>query len=196
MLLLPVTIVDNRRNLKELPKLYNRRLKATAKLESAQIKLIKFAGKYRSKREKTIKKLENQHKALPNKLAKPINADMLAPYRPGDAEEGHKALSPEDLGKADQLVPRNKRPTHRLKPDWAPFPLGWLGIGRKVDTIDWARNEISTLNVTLEEGREQVKRDIETPGEDMYPPLNSAFIYFNQQIAAHMAEQILLHHKP
>lgn len=202
-------------NLKELPVLHDRRLRASRMLEGAQVKLIKFAGTYRHKREHKIEQLEQKNKPLPDKLAKPINADLLAPYKatkegagPAPAsgggggsggEDGEPALlSPEDLGRADQLVPRNKRPTHRIKPSWAPFGLGWLGIGRKVDTIDWARSEIAECSAGLHEGRQQLQADIASPGteQDYYPPLNSAFIYFNQQIAAHMAEQILLHHTP
>lgn len=198
-------------NLKDLPGLFERQQKASAKLETAQVKLIKFAAKYRHKRASKIESLEHKHKPIPDNLAKPINADMLAPYKstnpsaspgddsPRDSEEGApQFLSPEDLGRADQLVPRNKRPTMRLKPHWAPFGLGWLGIGKKVDTIDWARSEIGETAAALHSGRAQLRQDITSVGteDDFYPPLNSAFIYFNQQIAAHMAEQILLHHRP
>jgi hypothetical protein len=86
----------------------------------------------------------------------------------------------------------------RLKPHWAPFGLGFLGIGKKIDTIDWARSEIAETAAGLETGRKRLRDDIASEGteDDFYPPLNSAFIYFHQQIAAHMAEQILLHHKP
>jgi hypothetical protein len=33
-------------------------------------------------------------------------------------------------------------------------------------------------------------------GDMKYPPLNSAFITFNKQIAAHLAMQVLAHHDP
>lgn len=33
-------------------------------------------------------------------------------------------------------------------------------------------------------------------GKTKYPPLNSAFVTFNQQIAAHMGLQVLTHHEP
>lgn len=117
-------------------------------------------------------------------------------------ESGHGArqvfTSLSDLGLADQLVPRSKRPTHRIKPKWAPFGLGFLGIGQKVDTIDWGRKEIAYCTAELARGREQLQKDIESPGieHDKYPPLNSAFIHFNQQIAAHMAVQCLAHNQP
>ncbi|TCD70733.1 hypothetical protein EIP91_002109 [Steccherinum ochraceum] len=37
--------------------------------------------------------------------------------------------------------------------------------------------------------------EAESPSQ-AYPPLNSAFILFNQQIAAHLAAQVLTHHEP
>lgn len=33
-------------------------------------------------------------------------------------------------------------------------------------------------------------------GDMKYPPLNSAFVTFNKQIAAHLAVQVLAHHDP
>lgn len=194
-----------------MPDFYERRQRATNQLEQAQVKLIKFAQTYRHQRESKVQVLTEKGKPLPDTLKSPINADMLTPYKStnestssseqaqAEAGEGPTTrLRPEDLGRADQLVPRDKRPTHRIKPKWAPFGLGFLGVGQKVDTIDWARNEIATCAAGLQEGREQLHRDVQSVGteDDVYPPLNSAFIHFNQQIAAHMATQILVHHKP
>lgn len=201
-------------NLKEMPELYERREQAVNKLEKAQVNLIKFARTFRANREHKVEQLEKKGKALPDSLTSPINADMLAPHVPSndssatavaaqaaraeEASEHGAILTPEDLGRADQLVPRDKRPFFRVKPKWSPIGLGFLGIGQKIDTIDWARNEIASCAAALQEAREQLQRDVESPGteDDMYPPLNSAFILFNQQIAAHMATQILIHHKP
>lgn len=195
-----------------MPEYHDRRVSAVRKLESAQVTLIKFAQTYQSKRDEKVQQLSEKGKPVPEALTKPINADMLTSYKSnnesssssaeqGEAEIGNgpsTRLKREDLGKADQLVPRDKRPTFRIKPKWAPFGLGWMGIGQKVDTIDWARNEIATCTATLQEGRAQLQRDVQSIGteDDHYPPFNSAFIHFNQQIAAHMATQILIHHKP
>ncbi|WVR05022.1 hypothetical protein IAU60_002034 [Kwoniella sp. DSM 27419] len=204
------------RNLKELPDLYDRREKATNKLESAQVDLIKFARKYRLQTETKAAKLERKKKPVPATLTGPVNPQLLVSTQDGKpTKAGETVLSPEeqasqtppdeppfpsidDLGKADQLVPRNKRPQTRLKPKWAPFGLGFLGIGQKIDTIDWARKEIAYCTAELEKGREQLEKDIDSPGtsQDYYPPLNSAFIHFNQQIAAHMAAQCLVHNQP
>ncbi len=81
-------------------------------------------------------------------------------------------------------IPRDKRPTHKL---------GFLGLfGEKVDTIDWARTEIRETTRLLDEGRAKIE-DLSDP---TYPPLNSAFIMFHNQLAAHLGKQVLLHHEP
>ncbi|XAO24182.1 hypothetical protein I312_102972 [Cryptococcus bacillisporus CA1280] len=205
------------RDLKEIPDIHDRRNYALQKLESAQVDLIKYALKYKLSREKKIRKLEKKSKPIPKTLSGPVNPQMISnslnnttqtaanvddSIDLSNIESGHGArqvfTSLSDLGLADQLVPRSKRPTHRIKPKWAPFGLGFLGIGQKVDTIDWGRKEIAYCTAELARGREQLQKDIESPGieHDKYPPLNSAFIHFNQQIAAHMAVQCLAHNQP
>lgn len=79
------------------------------------------------------------------------------------------------------------RPTHHL----GLFGINWLlgvpGLTKKVDTIYWCRRELARLNVEIEEDQKHPER---------YPPLNSAFVQFNHQIAAHMACQSTIHHIP
>jgi hypothetical protein len=43
---------------------------------------------------------------------------------------------------------------------------------------------------------EKMEGDAKAPKEGNYPALSSAFITFNQQIAAHMGKQVLSHHEP
>lgn len=189
-----------------MPDLWERRATAAKKLESAQVNLIKLARKMKVDREAKIAKLENKGKPLPKQLTEPLNPDLLKPTqsrqgKPGNGETGSDdqgPLDPASLGLADQLVPRDKRPTTRLKPHWAPFGLGWLGIGEKVDTIDWTRKQIEEITPLLEASRERLRRDTENDGNenDTYPPVSSAFIHFNQQISAHLAAQSLAHHLP
>jgi hypothetical protein len=134
-------------------------------------------------------------------------------------------------------------------------------FGQKVDSINWAREEIATCTRLLEEGREKLRdgdhdqgpslptltsaddeleisavdedgnprlvkdsttvknavtgvaqgvaskatktaealkeRVVGSGGKDgEYPPLNSAFVTFERQIAAHLAVQVLGHHEP
>ena len=74
-------------------------------------------------------------------------------------------------------VPDNKRPTIRI----GPIPvLSSLCLGRKVDTITHCKESISQLNTDIERAK--------SAPED-YAVTNSAFIQFNEPIAAHMAVQ-------
>lgn len=67
---------------------------------------------------------------------------------------------------------------------WMPLlPL----FGKKVDVIYYCRKMLARLNVEIEEDQDHA---------DEFPLMNSAFIQFNEQIAAHMACQALSHHIP
>lgn len=248
--------------MKDLPDLYNRRLKACNKLESAETSLIGTALKLH-------------------------NANLKAEAKNGGVEmKGSDELQDREkaLSLAERLVPANERPSHRLPVGFIPFGLPL--IGKKVDSIEWARKEIEETTIALEKGRtvlrqeeessttirgkvggfaglvtgldvpiplrggllhrrsdvddldldnerarpststEQVRRrgagakvsvesshapEAEATGsgeadasnirlasqdDETYPPLNSAFVLFHQQIAAHMAAQSLTHHEP
>ncbi|KAL7915998.1 hypothetical protein GGI35DRAFT_473313 [Trichoderma velutinum] len=82
---------------------------------------------------------------------------------------------------------KKDRPTHRLPPwgvSWLPgLPL----FNKKVDTIYWCRTELAKLNMEIEEDQQHPER---------FPLMNSAFIQFNHQVAAHMACQSIIHHIP
>ena len=176
--LTPVLLSD----LKELPSIYNRRLAACSKLESAEISLQSTAAKLRRE---ALKKAD------------------------GAGEPLHSADPERNATLAERLVPRNKWPTHRLPVGFMPFSLPF--IGEKVDTIDWCRKEIVATTGLLMKGRRTVADESLLLAEDVngdgkidrkdlnkqnYPPLNSAFITFNQQIAAHLAVNVLTHHEP
>jgi hypothetical protein len=161
------------RDLKTLPDVYDERLQACNKLESAELALIRTAAKIRRKQ---IKKA--------GKKSEPAE------------------LEANDAQLADQLVPRKKRPTHCIKPKFLPFGLPF--IGKKVDSIEWAKEEIIRTSEVLKEGRATLEdEDMHkmSQGEASkksftYPPVNSAFVLFHNQIAAHMAQQCLTHHAP
>lgn len=59
--------------------------------------------------------------------------------------------------------------------------------GRKVDKIYYLRRQIARLNVEIETDQAR---------PESYPLMNSVFIQFHSQIAAHMACQALNHHVP
>ncbi|KAJ5933702.1 hypothetical protein N7454_006031 [Penicillium verhagenii] len=69
---------------------------------------------------------------------------------------------------------------------WRKWPTIWL-IGKKVDTIDYCRKELARLNLEIE---------IDQQNPERFPLMNSAFIQFNHQVAAHMACQSVSHHLP
>ena len=60
-------------------------------------------------------------------------------------------------------------------------------VGAKVDTIDYCRKEVARLNVEIEQDQKEPEK---------FPLMNSAFIQFNHQVAAHMACQSISHHTP
>lgn len=88
-----------------------------------------------------------------------------------------------------EYIKPEDRPTHRLAmftwtPHWFPaIP----GINKKVDTIYWCRKELARLNMEIEIDQKEPER---------FPLMNSAFIQFNHQVAAHMACQAISHHVP
>jgi calcium permeable stress-gated cation channel len=93
---------------------------------------------------------------------------------------------------ADAFVPPNERPTHRLP------VLGFLPFGKKVDTIEWATQEILDTTKELEKERDILASEVGAQDHTRvkYPALNSVFVLFNQQIGTHIAAQILTHHGP
>lgn len=76
--------------------------------------------------------------------------------------------------------------------DTIRLPLaGWMPalpfVGKKVDKIYHLRRELARLNAEIEFDQEDA---------DRFPLMNSAFIQFNHQVAAHMACQSVSHHIP
>jgi hypothetical protein len=60
-------------------------------------------------------------------------------------------------------------------------------VGEKVDTIYYCRKEVARLSLEIEDDQAHPER---------FPLMNSAFVQFNHQVAAHMACQSLSHHIP
>ena len=201
------------RDLKDMPDLYKRRLKACDLLESAETSLLNIAVKRNGKAQKK---------------AAMAPAELFSLL--SDPEAPRKAL-------LEELVPRQKRPSHRLPLcSWMPFSIPFTG--KKVDTIEWARDQVHELTSQLEQRRKILAKDIarsSAAGVDVtvqrnhnigaeklsiavpsvpvsiplvgsvpvvdssdqtYPPANAAFILFNKQLAAHMAAQTLTEDEP
>ena len=174
-----------------MPDVYDARLKACGKLESAETALLKVAARIRATKDKKAGK----------------DADL-----PANAQTEDNLNAGRELSLADKLVPRAQRPTHRLPAGFLPFGLPF--ISKKVDSIDWAKEEIERTNKELSDMQKVLAKEVNSTSkssrlfnmslpemvkeldQQTYPPLNSAFILFNNQMAAHMAAQILTHHEP
>jgi hypothetical protein len=88
----------------------------------------------------------------------------------------------------EKYIKKGDRPSHRLKKLGIPLlPAMIPFLNKKVDTIYWCREELARLNNEIEYDQAHA--------ED-YPVMNSAFIQFNHQVAAHMAAQAVAHHIP
>lgn len=89
----------------------------------------------------------------------------------------------------EKYIKKSDRPSHRLpRFIWVPSFLAALPfLGESVDSIYWCREQLARLNVEIEEDQKHPER---------YPLMNSAFIQFNHQVAAHMASQSVSHHIP
>ncbi|KAJ5318613.1 hypothetical protein N7476_005033 [Penicillium atrosanguineum] len=115
-----------------------------------------------------------------------------------DQDAGHDAIfaksdpsCPDDISDHSGEQPlwrrylaHNDRPNMRLRVfgwDWMPR------FGQKVDTIEHCRRELSQLNRDIE---------IDQRNPQRFPLMNSAFVQFNLQAAAHMACQSVIHPIP
>jgi hypothetical protein len=109
-----------------------------------------------------------------------IKYDTTGLYNEAFAEDVENALW------RTYMKPKD-RETMRLplfnKSWWPSLPL----VGKKVDTIYYCRKELARLNAEIADDQAH---------EERFPLMNSAFIQFNHQVAAHMACQSVSHHIP
>ncbi|KAJ5675847.1 hypothetical protein N7462_008744 [Penicillium macrosclerotiorum] len=108
-------------------------------------------------------------------------------YNEEFAEDDLEKLDESDQPLWKKYIKAKDRDTWRLPWfKWNKWPTIWL-IGTKVDTINYCRKELARLNLEIEVDQQHPER---------FPLMNSAFIQFNHQVAAHMACQSLSHHLP
>ncbi|PKS08842.1 hypothetical protein jhhlp_003451 [Lomentospora prolificans] len=115
------------------------------------------------------------------KLLKLANSNRIK-ANGGPSKLSKQQSPPQEVESADAIarwVPKNKRPTHRL---------GFLGlVGKKVDTIEWAREKLSTLTPEIEEAQARY-----LAGDAK--PVPAVFVEFYTQSDAQYAVQSLTHH--
>jgi len=130
-------------------------------------------------RDKVAMKLEKAEV----KLIQLANAERLKAVKKG-GDSGHRGgdtqLDAESGSVAARWIPQKKRPSHRTG------PLGLLG--KKVDTIEWARAELARLVPETAAAQEQYRS-----GD--YKKIPAVFIEFATQAHAESAFQVLAHHQ-
>ena len=129
------------RDLGDMPELYNQRLKACQKLESAATSLLNKAIKRHKKR-------------VTNPAKSKDGCDIVS-----SAELTEFLSDPEARDtRLEGLLSKDERPSHRLPLfSWMPFSIPLLG--KKVDTFGWACERIYDLNAELTQRRELLARD-------------------------------------
>ncbi|EME40639.1 hypothetical protein DOTSEDRAFT_74250 [Dothistroma septosporum NZE10] len=125
-------------------------------------------------RDKAAMKLE----AAETKLVKLANGNRLKAAKKADGNDSEEAAIGDRNTTAEQYIKAKDRPTHRLKPL----------IGKKVDTIQWCRDELQKLIPKVD--AEQAKH---RAGQAKH--LNSVFVEFETTSEAQAAYQSLTHHQ-
>lgn len=144
----------------ELEEKVKERDAAAMKLEGAETKLIVMANKARNK---ALKKAAKKGAAIED----------------GNEDEPIGQFDDESGSVAAKWVQAKDRPTHRLK----------FLIGKKVDTINWARSEIERLSPEIEELQAKHRA-----GDCKL--VSSVFVEFYQQSDAQTAYQSVAHNLP
>jgi len=128
------------------------------------------------------KPFQKEGEELPLEVKDPdkIKYNMAGLYDESMQEDGEDALWRQYLKPKDRETMRI--PLFNLS-WWPSIPL----VGKKVDTIYHCRKELARLNAEIADDQAHPER---------FPLMNSAFIQFNHQVAAHMACQSLSYHIP
>ena len=130
------------RDLGDMPDLYNQRLKTCQMLESAATSLLNKA-------------IERNRERFTNPANFGDGRDIVS-----NAELTGFVSNPETRGTLlEELVSKHERPSHRL-PVFSWIPVSIPLLGKQVDTIEWACEQIHELNDKLAQRREILARDI------------------------------------
>lgn len=115
------------------------------------------------------------------KLLKLVNKERAKAIKKGGQDEKAPTNADQETGSiAARWIPDKKRPSHRL---------GFLGlIGKKVDTIEWAREELNKLIPKVEAAQAEI-----LSGSSKKAP--AVFVEFHTQSDAQDAYQTIAHHQ-
>ncbi|KAF4807907.1 hypotheticall protein [Colletotrichum siamense] len=164
------------RDTSDLERLVKERDETAARLEKAEIRLIKMANQRRNKQLKTA------GVTAPETVSSPTSSSRSE--ESADAEKGYpyheNTVLPDVNGSvAAQWIGADERPYHR--------PLA--NFFRRVDTIKWTRNRIKALTKQINKLRRGFLK-----GEGRRLP--AAFVEFSSQADAERACQTLAHNRP
>ncbi|UJR11199.1 hypothetical protein I4U23_015380 [Adineta vaga] len=126
-----------------------------------------------AQRMKLVEKLE----AIECKLLKTALKNDAKQKKKKNTINSEQTLTINEEEIIDHYIPQSKRPTMRI--GIIPI-LSSLCCGKKVDALTYCKTTISQLNTEIETEKTRLNN---------YKPINSAFIQFHTQIAAHMAVQ-------
>ncbi|KAK9484539.1 hypothetical protein V1527DRAFT_520396 [Lipomyces starkeyi] len=155
------------RNLQSLSDKIRERDQVASKLENAETVLIQKAVKAYKKQLQKAQKSKMKAEAKVREIEAPLD------------ESG------EPIPAWKKYLKEKDRPKHSVS-KFRQFPA-LPGFSKKVDTIEWCRTHLNKLNSEIEDMQQD---------ERQYPFMNSCFIQFNNQIAAHMACQSLASDSP
>ncbi|KAK9467238.1 hypothetical protein V1512DRAFT_262278 [Lipomyces arxii] len=133
-----------------------------------------------TERDNITRKLEAAETKLIQKAYKQHKKN-LAKSRQSNLEASDSSEPLEDRPVWSKYLKEKERPKHR------PGLFALPGFVKKVDTIEWCRSKLNELNVQIVEMQQD---------EERHPLMNSVFIQFNNQLAAHMACQSLASDQP
>ena len=179
------------RDLGDIPKLYNQRLRACGILESAATSLL----------HKAIKRNRNRLTNRQDGYRIVSNAELTDFVSDRDPET-RDALLEELVSKHKRKIERACKRIHELNTELAQRreilarDIAWTTEAEeRTHNIDAEKSNIAipvVPDLILPYGTRVV---VDFSGLT-YPPVDGAFILFNKQIAAHMAAQTLTHHEP
>lgn len=139
------------------------REQAALKLETGETGLIKTANKKRLKAEKERKSS--------------VTDSITSVNRNKEVNNGDTTLEMESGNTWTRWISRKDRPTHRLKLWNVPY------IGKKVDTIDWGREQLRRLNPQIESQQHEYLH-VSTGKGGYQKLLQAIFVQFHSMDAA------------
>ncbi|KAJ7512679.1 hypothetical protein B0H11DRAFT_1897989 [Mycena galericulata] len=191
------------RNLRTLPDVYDRRLAACGKLESAETKLLSIAAKAHLKAGGTEGKDAEQRGGVPEvaEADRPTHKLGFLGFFGEKVDSINWARA--EIAACNRLLAEGQRAMFKELSDPSQTPAAEDEHGFATHDEDDADAE-DVVDAEARKGgdgkskggNEKLDKDMVKMSEQGYPALSSAFITFNRQIAAHMIENLLLHHEP